>query len=163
MRLGILGDTHNEVARTRSALDLFRARGVTKLIHCGDVTRPQMIQLFEGWDMALVYGNIDHDRIGLAHAVAQTPGPHHIGVAYEVALNGTRVGVCHGHDHELLGTMIESGAYDLICHGHFHHRRSDRVGPVWIVSPGALGGRYPEPRSVCILELERQTAEFIHV
>jgi putative phosphoesterase len=163
MRIGILSDTHNEVARTRAALDLFRARAVTKLIHCGDVTRPQMIQLFEGWDIALVYGNIDCDRIGLGHAVTQTPGPHHIGVVYETALNGTRVGVCHGHDQELLETMIESGAYDLICHGHGHRRRSERIGPVWIVNPGALGGRYPEPRSVCILELESQTAEFIHV
>ncbi len=163
LRIGILSDTHNEVARTRTALAALNARGVSKLVHCGDVTEPKMIDLFEGWDISFVYGNIDRDRFGLAQAVDALAGPASIGVIAELALNGMRVGVCHGHDEELLETMIESGAYDLVCHGHSHSRRDETVGQVRIVNPGALGGRFPESRSVCIYDLSTQRTEFLYV
>jgi hypothetical protein len=163
MKLGILSDTHNEIANTHAALAVFQSRQVRKLLHCGDVTRPKMIQLFEGWDIALVYGNIDRDRTGLANAVAQTAGPYQIGVVCELAVNGTRIGVCHGHDEELLAAIIESGIYDLVFHGHSHSRRDERLGSTRVINPGALGGRYPESRSVCIFDLFTQTVEFIYV
>jgi putative phosphoesterase len=163
LRIGILSDTHNEVGKTRTALAALNARGVNKLVHCGDVTKPMMIGLFEGWDITFVYGNIDRDRLGLTQAVEAMTGPASIGVVAELALNGTRIGVCHGHDEELLETMIESKAYDLVCHGHSHSRRNQLVGQVRIINPGALGGRCPESRSVCVLDLSTRRAEFIHV
>ena len=163
VKLGILSDTHDEVEKTRAALDALRARGARKLVHCGDVTKPVMIHLFEGWDIVFAYGNIDRDRAGLAQAVATVTGPTTIGIVGELTLNGTRVGVCHGHDEELLEAMIESGSYDLVCHGHSHSRRDEHVDQVRIINPGALGGRYPESRSVCILDLSSQTAEFVYV
>ena len=163
IKLGILSDTHNEVEKTRAALDALRARGARRLVHCGDVTKPAIIHLFEGWDIAFVYGNIDRDRAGLAQAVARATGPTSIDVVCELTLNGTRVGVCHGHDEELLKAMIESGSYDLVCYGHSHSRRDEHFGQVRIINPGALGGRYPESRSVCLFDLSNQTAEFIHV
>jgi hypothetical protein len=163
MRLGILSDTHNDVGKTQAALAVFRAREVHRLVHCGDLTTPKMIELFEGWDSAFVYGNIDRDLAGLARAVARTDGPHHIGFLYEALLDGVRVGGCHGHDSRVLDVMTESGKYDLICHGHFHSQRDDMVGRTRVVSPGALGGPRSEPCSVCIVDLATSIAEFAHV
>lgn len=162
-RFGILSDTHNEIARTRAALAVLRARGVKHLLHCGDITRPGVIRLFEGWDVTFVYGNIDRDRAGLEQAVADTTGPTSIGVVAELTLNGMRIGACHGHDEALLETMIRSGVYGLVCHGHSHSRRDELVDQVRVINPGALGGRCPESRSVCIFDLSSQTAEFIYV
>lgn len=45
MQIGLLSDTHNSHDNTRAALDVFRARGVTRLIHCGDVTSPETLLL----------------------------------------------------------------------------------------------------------------------
>lgn len=163
MKIGIISDTHNETARTQAALAVFRARGVTRLIHCGDVTVPTMIQLFEGWDSVFVYGNIDREKVALAQAVASTAGPHYIGMAYEEALNGLQLGVCHGHDEELLEAMVTSGVYGLVLHGHTHRRRDQQIGDTRVICPGALGGRFPERRSVCVFDLATQVAEFIHV
>lgn len=163
MKLGILSDTHNEVANTRAALEIFRARGVTRLVHCGDLTRPELVALFAGWDVAFVYGNIDRDRFALAGAVQRTAGPTHIGVTCELALNGWTIGACHGHDEELLDAMIASQAYTLVCHGHTHVRRDLQVGSTRVINPGALGGRHREARSVCVFDLEANTAEFCYV
>lgn len=163
MKLGILSDTHNEIGRTRAALEQFKARGIDTLIHCGDVTQPKIVKLFEGWHVAFVYGNIDREKSALARTVAGTSGPYHIGVAYEDVLDSVRLGVCHGHDGELLDAMIESGEYDLVCHGHFHRQRDEWVHGTRVISPGALGGTFREPRSICVFDLITKTAEFLHV
>lgn len=159
----MLSDTHNEKENTRAALAVFRARGVDQLIHCGDLTRPKMVQLFQGWQAAFVFGNLDHDRPALSHAVARTPGPHHMGLIFHTILNDTRIGVCHGHDELVLQAMIGSGAYDLVCHGHWHQRRNEKIGQTWVVNPGALGGRASESRSACIIDLGQHAIEFIYV
>jgi len=163
MKLGILSDTHNEIARTQAALSIFRARGVESVIHGGDMTIPEIIQLFDGWETAFVFGNIDRDKVALARAVSATAGPHHIGIAYQTTLNGWNIGVCHGHDNELLGAMIDSGAYHLVLHGHTHSPRDEQIGKTRVICPGALGGRCPELRSICVFDLTTQAAEFINV
>ena len=163
MRIGLLSDTHNQLQTTRQALARFKARGIDRLIHCGDITEPKIIKLFHNWDTAFVFGNIDRDRAGLAQAVTRTPGPNHIGTTYEVTLDGLNIAVCHGHDQELLEAMITSQDYDLVCHGHFHRRRNEQAGTTWVVSPGALGGTSHEPRSVGIVDLTKQSIEFINV
>ncbi len=163
MKLGILSDTHNEISRTRAALAAFRAWGADKLVHCGDVNRPAVVQLFQGWDTVFVYGNLDRDKGELDRAVAQVPGPLYIDITYEAILAGVRVGVCHGHDLDLLDAMIGSGAYDLVLHGHTHAHRDEQIDTTRVINPGALGGRYVEPRSVCIVDLVTLAAEFVYV
>lgn len=163
MKLGILSDTHNNVAATQAALQLFRTRGVERLIHCGDLTKPRMVRLFEGWQAAFVFGNIDRKQDALTRVVEQTEGPYYIGPFYEVELARVRIGACHGHVHDTLQGMIESGRYDLALHGHTHRQRDERLNDTRIINPGALGGTYYQPRSACILDLNTMKAEFCHV
>ena len=163
MKLGILSDSHNEIGKTKAALALFKSHQVDQLIHCGDVTRPDMMSLFTGWKTAFVYGNVDRDRAGLLHAVRRIEGPYFAGLVYEAELNGLSLGVCHGHDVELLEAMIASRQYDLICHGHSHTRLDKWEGATRVINPGALGGRYSEPRSVCVFDITSQIAEFFNV
>jgi uncharacterized protein len=42
MLIGLISDTHNKVARTYRALRTFQKLGVKAILHCGDLTRPQM-------------------------------------------------------------------------------------------------------------------------
>jgi tetratricopeptide (TPR) repeat protein len=59
MRIGILSDTHDHIENTRQALEILRREGVERLFHCGDVTSPEVVALFEGWDVLFVRGNMD--------------------------------------------------------------------------------------------------------
>ena len=43
MLLGILSDTHNQVDRTRQALNLLRAEGAEALIHAGDLNSEPIV------------------------------------------------------------------------------------------------------------------------
>lgn len=163
MKIGILSDTHNEIANTRAALAIFKAREVEFLIHCGDLTNPDMVSLFQGWRVAFVYGNIDKKQGTLARAVAAAGGLQTIGAVFQNKLDGVRIGACHGHENGVLESMVISGEYDLVLHGHFHVRKDEKVNSTRVLSPGALGGTYHEPRSICIYDLGNGTADMIEI
>ncbi|MBN1966026.1 MAG: metallophosphoesterase family protein [Anaerolineae bacterium] len=162
MKLGIFSDTHNHTSSTQAALEMFRARGIMKLIHCGDITTPDILFLFAGWDITCVFGNMDLNRSDLVAAAKQ------IGLrlpqnSHEVEADGVLIGVTHGHDANLLAGLIISGKYPYVCHGHTHHRRDEFQRPysVRVINPGAMGGYRPETRSVCILDTESGQVEFV--
>src|ERR1700733_5283813 len=61
MRVGIISDTHDQLARTVAAVDLLTAAGATMLLPCGDVTGPQIIHACGRLPTTFVFGNNDDD------------------------------------------------------------------------------------------------------
>jgi putative phosphoesterase len=162
MKIGILSDTHNHRANTEQALAALRERGVERLIHCGDITTPEVVYLFAGWVVTFVWGNMDQARADLISAT------RHIGAmppafSQQIEVDGKLIGVTHGHDQSLLTGMIVSGKYAYVCHGHTHHRLDEFRRPygVRVINPGALGGSCPQARSVAVLDVLTDTVEFL--
>ncbi|MBN1429744.1 MAG: YfcE family phosphodiesterase [Anaerolineae bacterium] len=162
MKLGILSDTHDNPENTRRALDIFRLHGVEQIIHCGDITIPQIVALFEGWRVFFVFGNLDREHADLSAAVGRLSGTNSIGYKYMGLLEGIPIAVYHGNDDEYLAALISSNCYDYVFHGHTHRRRDDHIGRTRVINPGALGGR-GKARSVCVLTLPDGTATFIDI
>lgn len=162
MKIGLLSDTHNNARNTRVALDAFREREITKLIHCGDITTPDIVRLFMGWDVYFVFGNMDGARstlIDTAKAVGVRP-PKQTQI---VELDGASIAVTHGdHPAEMFRLQV-SRKYAYLCHGHTHERRNEYNSGygIRIINPGALGGNKPEARSIAILDTESGEVEFI--
>src|SRR3954470_24494839 len=97
MRLGILSDTHDQVARARVAVELLRDQGAEALVHCGDLTGPEMVAVCAELPCSFVFGNNDLDRTpDLARAMAEA-GAVCLGWGGELTLAGRRVAVVHGH------------------------------------------------------------------
>ncbi len=63
MHLGILSDTHDQLDRTRRAVELLRAEGAEALAHCGDLTRPEMVAMCAVLPCYFTFGNHDADHI----------------------------------------------------------------------------------------------------
>jgi putative phosphoesterase len=160
MKLGILSDTHNDVDNTEWALDILRERGAERLIHCGDLTTPRIVALFDGWRVDFVFGNMDKKRGSLEEAVDALPSAS-IGEVFEADLDGTRIAAYHGHDEDRLYGLIYQGGYDVVLHGHTHRRRDDRVMGTRVINPGALGGTRHERRSLCVLDLGNGDLEVV--
>ena len=69
MRIGILADTHDAVARTRAAIELLKANGCELLIHCGDLASPAIVAECAVMPFYFVFGNHDADVVPeLQHA-----------------------------------------------------------------------------------------------
>ena len=65
MEIGIISDTHGDVAKTRAAARIFREYGVRAVFHCGDIGGFDVLtELASGFQplevpVYVVYGNTD--------------------------------------------------------------------------------------------------------
>lgn len=159
MLLGLLSDTHDDVHATRRALAWFREADVDHVLHLGDVTSPATLELFDGLRLHVVRGNMDHDAAGIRRAAEALDPAASFDDVHDLVLGDRRVGMIHGHDHPRLAGMVQSGAFDLVLHGHTHVFRDERAGPTRIVNPGAVHGPRDGTPSVCLYDPEADALE----
>lgn len=70
MLIGIVSDTHNHLERTVVAVELLRSEGAEALIHCGDLTGPEVVALCGKIPAYFVFGNNDDNLPALRKAIA---------------------------------------------------------------------------------------------
>jgi uncharacterized protein len=148
MKLGVISDTHGDVRSTRRALDVLAAFQVDLILHCGDVGT-EVLPLLAGRKVHLVAGNMD-DADKLRAAIVDPQHTLHDRLG-ELEIEGRRVALLHGHDLKLLRHIIQSGRWDLVCHGHTHVYSCSREGSTLVLNPGAVS-RTSFP-SLAIVEL----------
>jgi putative phosphoesterase len=159
MKIGIISDTHDDADNLLAACDVLRAEGVVTVLHCGDVCGPDMLRLLAGFDVWIAQGNMDR-QVGLVQAVEEAFGRGRMAWLQKLTLDGYAVAMLHGDNEEVLGTLVASGEYAYVFHGHTHRRRDQRVGRTRVINPGALGGTRRQSRSLCVLDLETDAARF---
>lgn len=158
MKIGILSDTHDNVPMTLKALETFKAEGVERLLHCGDLTSESIIALFEGWQVTFADGNMDLNTPSL-DAAARAIGMQPLRTLFNLTLDGFSVALTHGHMN--LSGLINAQTYRYVLHGHTHARRDTTIGKTRVINPGALGGRKMQTRSVAVLDLATDQLTFI--
>lgn len=57
MRIGIISDTHDNIAATERATEIFREEGIETVIYCGDFIAPLVIPYFDELSLHGVLGN----------------------------------------------------------------------------------------------------------
>ncbi len=149
MRLGIVSDTHGEVWTAREAVRMFQSFQVDQILHCGDIGTAEIVELFADWPAHFVLGNMD-DQGMLREAIGRAGQ-----TCYErfghLKVDGCSIAFLHGDDAMLLKHTIQSGRWDLVCHGHTHTAAKFRQGNTLVVNPGAIQ-RTGSP-SVAVVEL----------
>ncbi len=153
MLIGLISDTHNQVQATRQAAETFRQLGVRVVLHAGDVKRPGLLHYLADFDLWLALGNGDRDP-QLVVTASELFGAGRADDYHVLTLGGASIALIHGHHLRLLNSMIESGQYDYVIHGHTHIPRDERRGRTRILNPGALGGRNFVGRSFATLDLK---------
>lgn len=142
-RLGLISDTHNYL--DPQVLELFA--GVERILHAGDVGRPQILrELEEIAPVTAVGGNTDEP--GYRYPESRT-----------VEFHGQRFFVHHIVDpHETTPTWsrwLRRVAPNVVVFGHTHRPFTEQIGSVLYVNPGAAGkSRWGQSRSVALLHVE---------
>jgi putative phosphoesterase len=160
VRLGILSDTHDQLARVRRAVQMLRNEGAEVLAHCGDVTGPDVVAICCELPCYFTFGNHDADSVPiLERAIAAAKGVC-LGWGDEVRLAGKRIGIVHGHvRNDVLRVM--KGQPDYLLSGHSHVAADRREGAIRRINPGAL--HEADEFSVAILDLLTDQLRFIPV
>ena len=158
MRIGILSDSHDNLAAITKAVGYFNDAEVDLVIHAGDLISPFVsIPLKElKCDFVAVYGNNDGEILGLYHALKGRihRAPHLI------TPTGLKVMILHEPDH--LDVLAESGAYDAIIYGHTHEV-DIRQGKTMIINPGECGGGVKGRRTIVLWDTEQKQVESIPI
>ncbi len=162
MKIGVLSDTHNNVDNAVIARDALLTAQVDLMLHCGDITTPKIAKLFEDTKIAFVMGNMDGDAVTIHKMVDGWPNAS-LGLTFTTEIGSKSVAMCHGHQKDILAGFINGGDYDYVFHGHSHLRRDESVGGTRVINPGALGGRKPQSRSFCILDLETDGLSVVEI
>jgi putative phosphoesterase len=159
MRIGILSDTHDQVRRTSRAVRRLADEGAEALIHCGDLTGPDVVYECATLPAHFVFGNNDFDAAGLRRAMAAV-GAVCLGWSGQIELAGKRIAVTHGDSSREVRRLAALGP-DYLFFGHSHLAADDRDGPTRWVNPGALH-RAPA-WTVALLDLATDTLRMLTI
>ncbi|QDU31588.1 phosphodiesterase [Anatilimnocola aggregata] len=160
MKIGILSDTHNEFARARRAAELLQAHGAEVLIHCGDISEPELIPCIAIMPCYFTFGNHDADMVPhLERAIAAAQGIS-LGWGAEIELDGKRIAVAHGHTHIDVRRLLATKP-DYLLSGHLHFPVVRQQDGVRRICPGAL--HRADEYTVAILDPVTGELQFIRV
>jgi uncharacterized protein len=137
MLLGILADTHDELARTQRAIEIMREAGAEALIHCGDLTGSPIVAVCSALPLWFVFGNHDADSVPELQRASAQFGAACLGWGGVIDLAGKHIGVAHGH----LTTdvrRVPAERPDFLLTGHAHFASDEIVGGTRRICPGAL-------------------------
>jgi hypothetical protein len=160
MLLGILSDTHDQLERTRIAVDLLRGEGAEALIHCGDLMTPPIVAVCAALPCYFVFGNNDADLPELRQAMAEAERAICLGWGGTITLAKRRIAVTHGHRLAEVRGLLET-APDYLFTGHSHLANDWREGPTRRINPGAL--YRAREYTVALMDLETDELRFLTV
>lgn len=160
MRLGILSDTHDKIARTKVAVQLLRDAGAEALVHCGDLTTPPIVAACAVVPFWFVFGNCDGDSEPALQQAADELGAVCLFSGGLIALGGKRIGVTHGHSSGDVQQILAKKP-DYLLSGHSHIAGDAVVGSVRRINPGAL--HRAEEFTVAVLDLESGELQWLRV
>lgn len=159
MRIGVVSDTHNNLANVQRIVALFREARVDHVIHTGDVTQARALRgLSEvGVPILGVFGNND-ERAALSDVSAD------LGIAleeppFEWVLASRRILVAHD-PLELEGAVEPE--HNLVLHGHTHRRTIERSEDRLLFNPGECAGHLVGSQTVGIVDLQTLEPELLH-
>ncbi len=70
-----------------------------------------------------------------------------------------KIALLHGDDQKLLAKTIADGLHQLVCHGHTHVPRQEKIGHTLVLNPGAL--YRANPHTIAIVRLPELDVEII--
>jgi putative phosphoesterase len=160
MRIAVLSDSHDNIWKVEAALEHLQQADV--VIHCGDLCSPFTLrQLADGIGekpLHVVWGNNDGDKLLLARTAAERPWVHLHGAFAQLNLGGLAVAV--NHYPEIAAPLALSGKFGLVCYGHNHQAKEERVGECLLLNPGELMGLMGRS-SLALVDMESRSVEWV--
>jgi putative phosphoesterase len=140
MLVAVLSDSHDNIWKLDAAMP--HIQRAAQVIHAGDICSPFTLRMLaEGAGprpVHVVWGNNDGDKLLLARVAGGYPAVRLYGQFAEIDFDGVAAAV--NHYPEIAHPLALSGKYRLVCYGHNHKAREERVGECLLLNPGELAG-----------------------
>lgn len=139
MKIGVVSDSHDNLPLIDQAVSRLNDLKVEAVLHAGDYVSPFTAPRFGNLKAKMfgVWGNNDGDKNQLAKLYL-LKGADMRGIFAELSLGGLSIGLLHGHQEELLGSLIRSGGYDVVVCGHTHQPAVTKEGETLVLNSGEV-------------------------
>lgn len=141
MRIAVISDIHDNLWSLERVLPRLAEHEV--LLCLGDICSPFTLAAiaagFKG-QVHVVWGNNDGDKLLLTRVADKAGNVTLHGFFAHLELDNRSVMM--NHYPEIIEPLARSGQFALVCHGHDHKLRAERIGSTWLVNPGEVMGRF---------------------
>lgn len=152
IKIGVISDTHlsgYDEGLKKIIVEYFR--DVDMVIHAGDLVDLRVLDIFAGFEVKAVYGNMDYPSV-----------KEKLPEKLLFTIKGFKVGVIHGWGApEGIEERIiaKTGGLDCIVYGHTHHPACHKSDGVFFFNPGSpTDKRCAAHRSIGILEIDKEVS-----
>lgn len=162
MTIAVMSDLHDNLVAWKVIVEQLKKDQISRLINCGDAAAPDMLadmaRTFPG-QIDTVFGNVA-DRETEKELVTKIPNICHHGDVADISLEKRRIFFTHFPKIAL--TRVATGKYDLVCYGHDHLKRAEKIGRTLLLNPGTAGGMFQYP-SYALVDLTNLSYQFIEI
>ena len=174
MKVGIIADTHDNLAAISKAVEIFNEEGIELLVHAGDFVAPFTVQPFRKLKAPLVgiFGNNDGDKLLLKGMYKENGVGELYEDPYEFELAAKKK-IIVTHRPMIVNPLAASGMYDIVVYGHTHKavieqystgdNGGEEGGKTWVINPGECCGYITGRKTVALLDLEKEEARIVEL
>ena len=161
MKIGIMSDSHDNIAKIVKAVEVFNTQGVECVFHAGDIISPFTAIQFKELKSKLVviFGNNDGEKTFLYERFKPIAD---IYKNFFGSIDGDKVKLAMFHEPEEIDFLRDTSGFDLIIYGHTH-KVDIRKGKVMVVNPGETCGYLSGKATVAVLDTAGMKCEVIEL
>ncbi len=160
MKIGLTGDTHNNLKNVAKICDIFNSYNLDFVIHTGDITLPKTLLAFGLLNVPLkgVFGNNDQgDKEGLLKVCKEKNFLFKDKLEIQISKKNFLFAVHDPNDIE--NKFYKSG--NIIVHGHTHRFRNEKYKGTYIFNPGECAGFLKGMNKIGIVNTDCHNMEII--
>jgi len=164
MKIGLMSDTHDRLPFIDKAIKRLNEEKVELALHAGDYSAPFAAFRFKPLKAKMigVFGNNDAEK-ELLRKNFETIGKQVQGKFAEVKVDNLKIALLHGEETDLLESLINTSAYDVVMYGHTHQAVVRRQNRTLIVNPGEVCGYLSEKATIGFLDTETMKVELVSI
>ncbi|MEM3506148.1 MAG: metallophosphoesterase [Candidatus Bathyarchaeia archaeon] len=164
MKVGLISDSHDNIPMIDKAINELNRLNLEIVLHSGDFIAPFAVARFKSLKNKLigVYGNNDGDKALIKQKFNEF-GMEIRGYFAEIKIEGLKLALLHGHEKELLDSLINSQAYEFIVYGHTHKVKIEHLGKTLIINPGELCGYLSGKSTIGVLNTKTKEVRIIEL
>ncbi len=159
MLIGVVSDTHDDMAAVKKAVEFLNAKGVLHVLHAGDFVSPFTFEVLGDLkaEFTGVFGNNDGDRLLLN----EKSGGRILNQPCTLALDGKAIVVVH--EPSVVEALAASGRFDIVIYGHTHTPDIRKTGGALIINPGKVARLHKGRSTLSVLDTEKMEAGLIEL
>ena len=161
MKIGLTGDTHNNLKNVAKICDIFNSCRLDFIIHTGDISLPKTLKVFEKLKVPLkgVFGNNDQgDKESLLKVCEEKGFLFQDKLEIQISDENYLFAV---HDPNDIETKFYKPG-NIIVHGHTHRFRNEVYKDTFIFNPGECAGMIEGMNKVGIVDTNYPSMEIIN-